>query len=164
MVSQRTTSNFNNSPRLGNYWYPQINNVARPFLHNNDRNMLRGLRPSALTSKPPRVSSPYSCKFCSHNKISNAYHCHKDCPFKNQNINWITNSNATDTQITPEVQSEQSSSGCTNNTYWHLLATRHFIQNGSKFTAKSQYAVKNVSSGEIIPCLIDTGSKWLYNS
>ena len=39
-----------NTPRPGNYRYPQINDAARPILHNNDRNRMRRPRPSALTS------------------------------------------------------------------------------------------------------------------
>ena len=34
----------------------------------------------------------------------------------------------------------------------------HFSQNGSKLKARLQYVVKNASSGEIIFCLLDTGS------
>ena len=34
----------------------------------------------------------------------------------------------------------------------------HFNQNGSNLTAEGQYFVKNASSGEIIPRVLDTGS------
>ena len=34
----------------------------------------------------------------------------------------------------------------------------HFNQNGSKLKTDSQYVVKNASSSEIIPCLLDTRS------
>ena len=63
-----------------------------------------------------------------------------------------------DRQITPESRSKQSFSDDANNTYWHLLVPGHFNQNGSKLTAAGQYVVKNASSGEIIPYLLDTGS------
>ena len=82
----------------------------------------------------------------------------QDYPFKNQKINPIQNSNAPDRPTTPEIHSKQNSSCSTNNTYWHLLVPRYYNQNGSIYKEKRQYDVKNVSFGEIILYLINTGS------
>ena len=123
---------------------------------------MRGLRPFAPTSNThvhfQESLSPYPCKYCTQNCITNAYHWHYDCPFKNQNPTPLATSTTTDRQITPESRSEQNSSDDANNSYWQLLVPGHFNQNGSKLKTDSQYAVKNASSGEIIPCLLDTGS------
>ena len=108
------------------------------------------LLPQLLT-RIQEALPPYPCKYCTQNCITNAYHWHYDCPFKNQNPTPLTTSTTTDKQITPESQSEQNSSHDANNSYWQLLVPGHFNQNGSKLKADSQYVVKNASSGEIIP-------------
>ena len=112
---------INNTPRTGNYTYPQNNNAARLFLHHNDRNRLRGPRSSALTSNPhvhfEESLPPYRCKYCTQNCVTNAYHWHYDCTFKNQNPTSLTTSTTTGRQITPESWSEQNSSDDVNNSY-----------------------------------------------
>ena len=60
---------------------------------------------------------PYPCKYCTQNCITNAYHWHYDCPFKNQNSTPLATSTTTDRQITPESRSEQNSSDDANNSY-----------------------------------------------
>ena len=109
--AQGFQTNYTPNTRPWNYRVP-FNN-PRPFSPPNARTMQRGPRPNNPTGNNVHFQEtlpPSPCRICLQNKITNAFHWHRNCPFATQ----TNNSNAIGSE-TNDLNSQERVNNPTNN-------------------------------------------------
>ena len=114
---QWSNFSFNINPRPRNIPYPQTNYSVGTLSYSNDKNILKGPRPTTQTSNTftfPKSLPSCTCKISTQYNIPSAHHWHKVCLFKNQ----TTNLNSQEKPIAPK-----------NRNVIHYVVKTTFIEN-----------------------------------